>query len=621
MSDVSSSLLPAGAVFNATNILFDNAGVARRRGKVSSPTGSTVTASLVQIGAFQSGTLENSMAVYGLPATAASVGLKINSINTGSGAFTAMVAQIAAHNATIFSGRPFKHFANLIFPQRNVNGAAYDGFVAAGGATTTKANKSGSAATISAGSDSITGLTGISGTGDMELGGYLYLTDGSSPKNVYLGRVTELTSASAVKVEPPPTRSFTATAAAFSTTWAPTTGAGAGVTRSGSVGCSFQNRILLANTNDWGVGVPGIHPTRVIYTVLPNEVSSIDGSTQTVDGYRQLMRSAFEDNNFFEIPSSNPITAIAPIGEGDLIIFTASECFRGTGYLATQNTSTEPGAQTFDVRKISSTIGCISEQTMRQTPRGLVFAAKDGVYAYDGAQFHPLMQGKIQNFIRDRIQNSSQPLQGSALLRQNHYMLTGSNGGYGYLVNLDTLAWSLILNSGQNCPQVWDAVVDPTDATGNTVWGIRWYNTASPPGMIGGQLVRLDTLLDTTTTQNSYGSDTDCDGSAIVGSLDTGYFSETDQETLKNFRRVQVEYQSSVSDFTLKRGVIQPEASVAPTTLLTLPHFASDARRQVTGIYSTVKSMGVWYRVLFNGPGELYTIKHSFSPTRVGRSQ
>lgn len=272
VSDVSSSLLPSGAVFSATNILFDQAGVARRRGKVTSAGGSAVC-SLVQLGAFQSGTLENSKAIYGLPATAASVGLKINSVNTGTGAFTAMVAQIAATNATITSGRPFQHFSNLIFPQTNTAGAAFSGPVVAGGATTTKANKSGSAATVTAGSDSITGLTGISGTGDMELGGYVLAFDGSTPINEYLGRVTELTSASAIKVEPPPTISFTATTISFASTWAFSLSAGSG--RGGAVGCSFQNRILLANTHDYKDGSPSFHPRRVIYTILPNETSSL----------------------------------------------------------------------------------------------------------------------------------------------------------------------------------------------------------------------------------------------------------------------------------------------------------------------------------------------------------
>lgn len=610
VSDVPSALVPEGGVYYAQNVLCDVPGCLRTRGPITSPTGSTTTPTLVQVGGFQSGTLEDSKAIYGLPATGATIGLKVNSINTATGAFTGMQATLPAFSQAITSGRPFKHFANLLFPQVNLAGAAFSMPVVVGGATTTKTATTGTAGTITAGSDSITGLVAINPTTQMELGGYVYITDGSGTKNVYLGRVIELTSSTAMRVEPTPTISFTATSVIFATTWSPVTSAGA--RRGGVVGCSFQNRILLANIHDWGAGSPSLRPRRVIYTILPNETSSLDlGVPQVTQGYKQLLCTAFEDNNYFEIPSADPITALAPIGEGDLIIFTKSECFRLTGTLTTQNTATEPGAPPFDVRKISSTIGCISEASIQQTPRGLVFAARDGVYAYDGAQFHPLMQGKVQ--LAYLAQLFAHAVAGSAMVRANHYLISFADLSFGLLVNLDTLAWSTIVNP---CGSIWDSVVDPTVANGRVVWAVRWYNTASPVNQVGGQLVRLDQVMDSSLGS---GTQTDADGASITVRIDTKYYTETDQETIKNFRRVQIEYATSTAAITLQRNTANAEAGVSYTTILNLSPPA-DTRRTVSGVYATVRSIGVVYRVTTTSYFEFYALKHSFAPIRVGRS-
>jgi hypothetical protein len=613
VSDAPSSVPIDGSVVLASDVVFDKPGAIRKRGAITSPTGSTITPTLVQIGAFQSGTLENTKAIYGLPATAVSVGLKVNSIDTSTGAFTALAAQIAAHSSAIVSGRPFRHFANLVFPQRTTNGAIYDGPIYVGGAISNKANVTGTAGTLTIGSDLITGLAGINPTTQMELGGYVYITDGSTPKNVYLGRVTELTSSTSCKVEPAPTISFTATSVAFQTSWNHNAVAGVGVARSGSVGCSFQNRILLGNVYDWGSGTPAIRPRRVIYTILPNETSSLDatGSTQTTQGYKQLLRTAFEDNNFFEVPSADPITALAPIGEGELIIFTKSECFRLTGTLVTQNASTEPGAPPFDVRKISSTIGCISENSIQQTPRGLIFAAKDGVYAYDGSQFRPLMQGKIQNDYQTHV--ASVTTIGSAQPSQNHYFLSFSTGSYGYLVNLDTLAWSSP-SGGSQC--IWDSVQDPT-ATYTRIWAIRWFNTASPANQVGGQLVRISEMMNV-----SNPGSTDSDGTTVQGLVVTRYYTEGDSETLKNWRRVQIEYAADgTGSLTIQRRVLAPESLTAPTTLGDCL-VGADMRHQITPFWATARGVGVTYNIIFNGQRcEFYGLKHSFSPLRLGRSR
>lgn len=603
-----SSLVPEGALRFASDVLLDKIGTIRRRGGITSPTGSTLTPTLTQLGAFQSGTLEDSRAIYGLPATAVSVGLKINSINTSTGAFTAMQATLPAFSQAITSGRPFKHFANLLFPQVNQAGAAFSMPVVVGGATTTKTATTGTAGTVTAGSDSITGLVAINPTTQMELGGYVYVTDGSGTKNVYLGRVTELTSSSACKVEPAPTRSFTATSVIFQTTWSPVTSAG--TRRGGVVGCSFQNRILLAVVHDYGAGSPAIRPRRVIYTILPNETSSLDAAVpQATDGYKQLLCTAFEDNNYFEIPSADPITALAPIGEGELIIFTKSECFRLTGVLTTQNSNTEPGAPPFDVRRISSTIGCISENSIQQTKLGLVFAAKDGVYSYDGSQFHPLMLGKVLNDYRAELAAAG-AVTGSALLSPNHYMLSFSGFFYGYVVHLDMLAWVTISGGPQS---IFDSCIDPTDATGQTVWAIRWYNTASPVNQVGGQLVKPSAVF--------AAADTDCNAQAVVGVADTRYFTETDTETIKNFRRSQFEFAATGSNITVQRTSVNPEAQSNPWPSLMTLTAGADMRHQVSGSFSTTRTIGVAYRFLLLGANtEVYALKHSFAPVRVGRS-
>jgi hypothetical protein len=205
-------------------------------------------------------------------------------------------------------------------------------------------------------------------------------------------------------------------------------------------------------------------------------------------------------------------------------------------------------------------------------------------------------------------------------LPKKHYLLSFAGFNTGFLVNLDTLAWARTSNP---CLSFWDSCIDPTDATGQTVWAIRWYDTTSPVSQVAGQFVNFSSLLSPTTQLGGGGFPVtaDADTTTIQGAVQTKFYSETDQETLKNFRRVQVEY-SDKGD-----GALAVARSVLPTelntfsALVTLPSSVVSGQRSVSGIYSTVKSIGVAYRFVDSHYFELYAIKHSFSPTRVGRSQ
>jgi hypothetical protein len=138
------------------------------------------------------------------------------------------------------------------------------------------------------------------------------------------------------------------------------------------------------------------------------------------------------------------------------------------GTLSTQ-TATSSGVN-IDVRRVSSSIGCLADRSIAQTQRGVIFGSLDGVYAYDGAQFRPLMNQRIANLWRDYVQNNAAIPIGAAIVRGNHYVVTLAQSDATtidtLICNLDTLAWGRITNT-----PITGSVIDPLNP--NITWAAR----------------------------------------------------------------------------------------------------------------------------------------------------
>jgi hypothetical protein len=601
--DIAPQQIPKNGVVEATNILFDKRGIARKRGGTTALVSGAQTARGTRLAAFHSSALDALNRVYvfnGSNPTAYYV-------NTATGALSALDTTIGgglpSSGAQI--GRPFQHFNLVVVPQINYQNSSYAGVFAVAGATNLRTEASGTAGTLIAGSNAIASITGITTNTQMEVGQFVLATNAT---NVYLGRITGFPDGTQVNVDPTPSVSFTATAIYGLNAWIPSVLSGTPAARGGLVGCSFQNRILFGNTHDWNAGGPGIFPRRVIFSILPNEQPTT--TTNTIQGFVQLHRGGFEANNFFEIGGLDAITALVPFGDGQLLIFSKTRCFRLTGDLTTQTAATNTGL-TWDVKELPVMVGCLTDESVQKTDRGVIFAAFDGVYLTDGSTFRPLMSGHVAKAWRDGM-IASGVVYGSSLL-QNHYIVF--TNGYAWCVNLDTLAWSRITGGASPFSQVqmWSTVTDP--ASQAITYGLRAVTPGS--SITNGQVVRVDPFFSPSSANRA-----DADGTNVTASLTTRSMTPFDQATLASFHRVQVQYDARNGSPSVARTVV--DANTGPyTTLGSLP--ATTARSDYTfggGAASIQRGLAASVQVTIPATDscEVYAIKASAKAARPGAS-
>lgn len=598
--------IPKNGVYDAVNIIFDKTGSARKRGGTTALASGAQTARGTRIGSFHSAAVDALNRVYvfnGNNPTAYYV-------NTSTGALSALDTTITgglpSAGATI--GRPFQHFNTLIVPQTNLQSASYGGVFAVAGATNQRTEVAGSAATITAGTSSVTGVTGINASTQMEVGQFVLMTNAT---NVYLGRVTSIFSSTNIFVDPTPSVSFTATSIQAYNAWLPSAISGSPAPRGGSVGCSFQNRVLLGNVHDWTAGGPAFYPRRVIFSTLPNETMTTAGSL-VFQGYTQLTRGGFEANNWFEIGGLDAITALVPVGEGTLLIFSRSACFRLTGTLTTQTAQTTTGL-TWDVGETPVTIGCLTDESVQKTDRGVVFAAREGVYLTDGSQFTPIMRRRVAKAWAAQFAPGVGGLVYGSALIQNHYIVFTNT--YAWCVNLDTLAWSRFIGSTTPFGQVqmWATAPDPASPT--TIYGLRAVTPGS--SITNGQVVRVDSFFSPTSANKQ-----DAEAVDVTATLTTRPITPFDPVTIASFHRVQVQYDARSGTPSVARTV--KDAAAGPwTTLGTLP--ATTSRSDYTfggGMTSIQRGLAAAHQVTIPATDscDVYAVKTSAKAARPGAS-
>lgn len=535
--DTASYLLPDGYCYSSRNMLYDKLGIARKRGGIQG-LGATTTYNGDHLGVMT--TDEGAVRAY-------SLGVSTNPfryVNLSTGVLT----PIGGSNFGDLNpdgGRPFVHYGFMIWPCYTRNHAAASVAVASAagttGALTPRTFTTPATVVLTLGDKQVPCAAADNPLTLMEVGQIIviYYNAGAT---AYIGRVTRLVSTTAFEVYPTPTVSAVASSVSTFNGFTVFNGGTSGTQGAyigGLVGMSFQGRILLGNTtrNDAsGAGRLEIFPRRCNFTsTLLEQDASGFGKYQ---GAVWLSRDGFPNSNYFDIPGNDPITAMSPTGFGDAVIFSAYRTFRLTGNLSTQY-GTEQSV-TWQVREIPNSVGCISERSMMRTPRGVIFAHDSGIYTTDGSSMQPLLYGKLQKAWRDLVGGTGFKIYGCALVRGNHYYICGTSNStlWGWLVNLDTLAWGFI-GGKTSVPASWlinSAVQDPSDPS--RTLGLKWWDEGGAPvSMTGGQLVYLDTMFDPSTSNYS-----DSDGSLTGYDYQSRSFTEDAPTVLKTWRDFTLEY-------------------------------------------------------------------------------
>lgn len=592
-TDLPGYLIPQNGVYEAWDMLADKPGKLRKRGGTQAPGTATATATLAALGILDSGAIDDLTRFYGVTPG----GNAYSYINESTGALTAGASLTSGSSNTSFTPRPFQHLNTLVMLQ---NG--YANIHAVGGAI----DVVGKPAYTLSGTCSVTAdnplLTfSASQSGLVEVGGFLFMPQ----KGLY--RIARIVSTTTVEVDPTPeSTSGTISSCKYSPVVTP---AFLGLTSSNiqygaKYGVSYQNRIVLASIFKGYTATSTMRfANRVMWTILPDEDKS--GEANPLDGYNQLNSKYIEKFNFFDVPSREPIQGLAAVGDNQLLVFGINKIFRLQGFLDTV-TSTSTGI-TVDLKGLPAGVGLVSDRSIQYSSRGLIFASYDGVYVYDGVM-RPIMHGRVANTFRDEIRTVT--VYGSAIIGGTHYLLSTSGGGW--LVNLETLAWTR--TTGVN-PM--DSSPDPSDAT--KCWGLRWWDVGTTaPTHTNGSLIRLDTILRPSST-NRY----DSDGSTGVTSrVTTRTYAEDDLETKKILRDTQFTYDARALSSTV---TVKAKASLDPSTAYSggtsLGTLTQTTTPGVKNLPNRQDGLGIAYSIEQAGLAdsfELLGIKHGFQERRPG---
>lgn len=508
--DIASWELPEGALYDAQDLLCDYVGKIRKRGGTTNTATGNAAAFGENLTAYASGGVDGRT---GLWSSLGKGGVSINMITKGTGTATNVFA--GGSNDTI-ACKPFQFGNLLVFSHSPVppgTTTSDRNLLILGGGGTTGASLT--AATIVANDNRVTGITGGTMTASM-LGSIIEL-DGSS--NYYIGRVVEITSTTAVRVEPTPLFGFTATDGIVTPSWQPAS-LGVGDVYTGRFGTAFQNRIVLAYTShtqgnttaNYAKGID-LQPYRLIWSSLPTELSPLH--TLQTDGNGVLYPATWQQYNYQDIPNIGYITGLANLGDGQLVIFGPQKMFILSGQLTTQTVSNN--AINYSVDQVSANVGCIDARSIRYARGGIIFAGYDNIYYWGGSSVpQPILNGKNQRYYQTRIRNNDTVYGSAYFTNQNHYYLSMSGTDGGLLINLDD-NYATVRLTGP-CLQIFDSASDPIFP--QTIWSVRWWDKlGAPPTMVKGQLNQLDSIFAPTSANTA-----DIDGTNVIFDLQTASY-------------------------------------------------------------------------------------------------
>lgn len=521
--DLPSWLLPPGAVYDSLNCVYDQPGIARQRmGSTALVSGSqTAFNTMLQFAYSQDNTpIEELHAMDGKSGTA-------YVINKTTGAATSLGALSAAN---VIFGRAFRHFGFAVFPSKDTSDAFRNVYFMAGQTSNTTFNST-AVSQVAAGNSQVT-LTGADTTTNVKVGAILLLFTASQ---LYQGRVVSIDSATKFTVWP--TLTFTDAAVPIGNLQLkPFWGNIAGLS-----GTSFQNRLILGNTSDLGeLSARTATDRRFYYSPLPTETFiSFFAPTLTCSGATFLSPQRWPQLNYVDIPGADPIVAMEPVSDNQMLILTSTHPVVFSGNLTTQLATTSPTI-TFDLSDINVNAGCLSDLSVQRTPKGVVWAGTGGIYAWDGRQPIDLTSGLMNTFWRAKVRGSSFAIHGSVYVR-GYYILSYTSGGTTEALAADltgkTPKWMRMSGVGTDN---FFGVARPTDPS--QVFASRWWDqTGTAPSMTNGQTLRLESILNPYTTG---ATTTDADGTAVTVSLTTRTITG-DPELQKLWQRGTVRHQQS----------------------------------------------------------------------------
>jgi hypothetical protein len=354
----------------------------------------------------------------------------------------------------------------------------------------------------------------------------------------YRGRVVSIDSATTFTVWPTPTTSVAPAIGALTTSVLGTVGL-----MGGTCGTSFQNRLLYGNTNDLSQsagGTTAVFDRRIYYSPLPTESGiqaaiTMFGAVFTSTNYWPLL-------NYFDIPGADPIVAMEPVSDNDLLILTAGGVVVFNGTLATQTTTSAPGV-TWTNYALPTTAGCLSDLSVQKTPIGVIWASSEGIFAYwpplrrspAHTGLRDLTEESLNKFWRSKVLGSNFAIHGSMYTR-SHYVLSYTSGGTteALCINVGTGAWSIVTGAGMD---VFYGTPRPTSPSQCFV--LRWWDqSGAAPSMTNGQTLRAETTFAPDVIGQTK---IDADGAVIPFSAKTRTLTD-DQETERIVRRVGVRY-------------------------------------------------------------------------------
>lgn len=505
--DLQSFELPDGYCYDAQNLLCDYAGKIRKRGGTTVPSATNRTAVISRLSGLKSGSLDGLAGLVGTLGNAS--GATAYSINRSTGAATSILSSISTAS---LMAKPFQHRSYMVLPLQHTAGVSGSENTLYFWGGSTASNQSGANGVVTLGSNAVSGMT--SGTlTSANIGQFLHVSRPGTPQD-YLGRIIAVDSGTSVRVEPTPTVSFTGTTWSTITAWTPD-GILSGIipVPVGKYACSYQGRIVQANIAqaNGSTGSIEYNPTRVMWSKLQSE----DADVTNFDGDKVLYPSATaQQYNYVDFPAARSITGLVTAGENQLIVFSDRATFRITGTLDSESVANT--AFDFSAGQASANVGCVDSGSIQYTKGGIVFAAYDNLYQFDGSAMRPLLSQTNSRYYQSLVGPGGVSIYGSAyFLNQNHYYLSLSGSQGGLMVNLDTNALVREVNPAM---QVFDSAPDPVNAT--QLWGTRWWDTTTTaPTLTNGFLHRLDPIFVPAQSNASDG-----DGTAVIADFQSASY-------------------------------------------------------------------------------------------------
>jgi hypothetical protein len=506
-----------GAFRDGRDVLVDVADLVRRRGGTGYVMPTAQQLFPQHIAAYASGDVDGLRALYAAGGPTPSSDAFIAAAAVGGG-FRSHA--LAARRL----GRPFRYGSALCWPQMQVGEIVPPLIMVAGSTfrrTSSGENLTPASMATTAGSAEVT--IPAADAAKCDPGRIVVLSDSAAtPDKIYVGRIVRRNAAGTrIWVDPPvPFTAATLTGATASDYLNEASSFLGGAV----CGCSWQGRVLVGGVVTYVIGQAGsaaLVPERMMWSILPTESALYPGTgAEEYLGLVQPMGQGFDEQNFSDFPSIGSIVALAPIGE-ELLLFGPERVERIVGNLVTIEGTAELVA---DHDPLTTSVGCLAEGTVQETPGGVVWAAPDGVFRYRGRAPEELMDG-LSSYWHELQGRDGFQVYGSALVGDDHYLLSTSDANL--LLNLRSGGWVRVRDD----LSVSSSMADPRNPS--RVYASSWTDPdAAVPDASTEQVFRLDSIL-APAPENAL----DHDGEAVEPFLETKAYAMGGGARLKETKR------------------------------------------------------------------------------------